>query len=251
MSAIDELLARFEPISLEKMDEVKLLNRLDTKFAFKAVQLPAILEQVQSSYYILEVSQVRKQHYETLYFDTPERMLYLNHHNKRMNRFKVRSRKYIDSDECYFEIKFKTNRGRTIKVRNRQTELREEIAGSQEQMLNSHTNLTPGMLKPALWVDFSRITLVNHALTERATIDTGLTFRNESGEFSYTGVVIAEIKQDRSGSSLLSHLLHAEHIPVLKISKYCLGTISLNHHIKKNNFKQKYNYLNKLNHDIC
>ncbi len=251
MSAIDELLARFEPISLEKMDEVKLLNRLDTKFAFKAGQLPAILEKVQSSYYVLEVSQVRIQHYETLYFDTPERMLYLNHHNKRMNRFKVRSRKYVDSGQCYFEIKFKTNKGRTLKERSRQTGLREEIAGKQEQLLNSRTKLTPGMLRPALWVYFSRITLVNHAMTERVTIDTGLTFRNESGECSYPGVIIAEVKQDSSGSSLISHLFHKQHIPGIKISKYCLGTISLNHQIKKNNFKQKYNYLNKLNHDIC
>jgi hypothetical protein len=249
MSTIDVLINQFEPISLSQMDEVKLLNRMDTKFAFRAGQLPGILEQAKSSYYILDINHMRQQRYETLYFDTPEHLLYLNHHNKRMNRFKVRSRRYVDSDQCYFEIKIKTNKGRTVKERNRHNGSQEIIAGKQEQLLASRTKLTPAMLMPALWVDFSRITLVNHGLSERITIDTGITFRFGPEVFSYPGVVIAEVKQDRSGTSLLSHLLHTLHIPGIKISKYCLGTISLNHHIKHNNFKQRLIHLNTLNHD--
>jgi hypothetical protein len=232
------------------MDEVKLLNRMDSKFTFCREKLPCIMEQLYSSYYVLEIDQVRLQRYETLYFDTSGYHLYLNHHNKRLNRFKVRSRKYVDSGLCYFEIKFKTNKGRTFKARNRQKSPQNEIAGRNEQLLISGTNLTPDMLHPALWVNFSRITLVNHMMSERVTIDTGLTFRNESGECSYPGVVIAEVKQNRSGFSAIADILHKEHVPGTKISKYCLGIISLNSHIKQNNFKQKLYHLNKLNHDI-
>ena len=94
MSIIDEMLASFEPISLEKMDEVKLLNRMDSKFVLNAGKLQEILAQLHSSYYVLEINHIRLQRYETLYFDTPEHRLYLNHHNKHLNRFKVRSRKY-------------------------------------------------------------------------------------------------------------------------------------------------------------
>jgi hypothetical protein len=250
MSTIDEMISAFEPISLAKMDEVKLLNRMDTKFVFKAEKLPGILAQLASQYYVLEVDQVRNQRYETLYFDTPGHMFYLNHHNKHLNRFKVRSRKYLDSGMCFFEIKFKNNKRRTIKERNRQKGPQEEITGKQEQLLATCTKLTPEMLQPSLWVNFSRITLVNHGMSERVTIDTGLTFKNGSGERTYPGVVIAEVKQDRSGSSSIAAILHQEHIPGSGISKYCLGVISLDKHIKQNNFKQKLLHFNKLNHDI-
>jgi VTC domain len=250
MSIIDELIAPFEPISLEKMDEVTLLDRIDNKFVFRAEKLPGILAQLYSSYNILEIGQVRIQRYETLYFDTPIHTLYLNHHNKRLNRFKVRSRKYVDSGLCYFEIKFKNNKSRTFKKRNRQTGPQEAITGRQEQLLTSCTKLTPGMLMPAIWVNFSRITLVSHTMLERVTIDTGLTFKNGTAECTYPGVVIAEVKRNRSGSSVISGILHKEHVQGSNISKYCLGMISLHEHIKQNNFKQKLLHFNKLNHDI-
>lgn len=244
------MIAPFEPISLETTNGVELLNRIDTKFAFNASKLPGILEQLYSSYFILKIEQVRLQRYETLYFDTPDHHLYLNHHNKRMNRFKVRSRKYVDAGLCYFEIKFKNNKGRTFKQRNRQKGPQQEITGKNEHLLTSGTKLTPEMLRPAMWVNFSRITLVNHGMTERVTIDTGLTFKNDSGECTFPGVVIAEVKQNRSGFSAIADILHKEHIRATKISKYCLGIISLNSHIKQNNFKQKLYHINKLNHDL-
>jgi hypothetical protein len=251
MSIIDELTLPFEPVSLEKLDQVKLLNRVDSKFVFSALKLPDILGHLYASYYILEINQVRLQRYETLYFDTPDHRLYLNHHNKRLTRFKVRNRRYVDSDLCYFEVKFKNNKGRTFKERKKQTGPPEVITGRQEQLLTACTNLTPEMLLPTLWVNFSRITLVNHGMTERVTIDTGLTFSNGSSEISYPGVVIAEVKQERSHYSVVSGILHQEHVPGTNISKYCLGMISLDRHIKQNNFKQKLLFFNKLNHDSC
>ena len=250
MSTIDELIATFSPISLEKMDDVTLLNRMDKKFVFNVAKLPVILEQIAPFYHVLEIGQLRNHHYETLYFDTPGYQLYLNHHNKRLNRFKVRSRRYADSGLVYFEIKFKNNKGRTIKERNRQKGPQEEIAGRQEAWLASCTSLTPGMLKPALWVSFSRITLVNCGFTERVTLDTGLSFRNEFGEIAYADVAIAEVKQDRSAGSVIANVLHKEHVLAKKISKYCLGIVSLNHQIRQNNYKEKLHYINKLNHDI-
>lgn len=250
MSIIDELITPFKAISLREMEDVKLLNRRDTKFVFGAEKLPAIMEQLYPSYYILEVDGVRLQHYDTLYFDTPGHHLYLLHHNKRLNRFKVRSRRYLDSDLCYFEIKFKNNKGRTFKERNRQQGPQEEISGQQEELLASLTGYKPAMLQPSLQVIFSRITLVNRALTERVTIDTGITFRCENAEKAYPGLVIAEVKQDRSAFSAIAHILHKVHIPKTRISKYCLGIVSLNRTIKQNNFKHKLYLINKLNHDI-
>ncbi len=251
MSTIDQLIASFDPITLERMEEVKLLNRVDSKFAFRAGQLPLLLEQMQRDYFVLEIDGVRLQHYDTLYFDTDDHRLYLNHHNKRANRFKVRSRRYSESGVAYFEIKFKTNKGRTNKIRNKQKGLREEIAGKQADLLREGTGMEPDSLRPALQIFFSRITLANRALTERVTIDTGLTFRNGSGEHAFPGVVIAELKQDRSAASPLSELLHGHHIRPCRVSKYCIGLASVNPAIRQNNFKRKLLNLKKLNHDVC
>lgn len=251
MSTIDKLIASFDPITLGKMEEVKLLNRVDSKFAFRAGQLPMLLEQMRPDYFVLEIDGVRLQNYDTIYFDTPGHQLYLNHHNKRANRFKVRSRRYSESGVAYFEIKFKTNKGRTNKIRNKQKGPREEIAGRQADLLREGTGMEPEALQPALQVAFSRLTLANRALTERVTIDTGLTFRNGSGEHSYPGVVIAELKQDRSAASPLSALLHRHHIRPCRVSKYCIGLASVNSSIRQNNFKRKLRNLNKLNHDDC
>jgi hypothetical protein len=250
MFTIDEMLAPFHPISLEKMDEVKLLDRMDTKFVFNAVKLPDILNQLHSAYHVLEIGQVRLQKYETQYFDTPGNLCYLQHHNKRLSRFKVRTRRYADSGLCYFEIKSKNNKGRTSKERRKQMGLQDEISEKSARFLTSATGLTPSQLRPSIRVDFSRITLVNNELTERITLDSGLTFRDEAAESGFPGIIIAEIKQNRSGASRFQSVLHQAHIQEFRISKYCLGMISLNPDIKQNNFKEKLHYIIKTSHDI-
>ncbi|MCK9203411.1 MAG: polyphosphate polymerase domain-containing protein [Bacteroidales bacterium] len=250
MSIIDELLLRFSAITLPEMDRVTLLNRVDTKFIFRVGKLPAILKKLPEVYRALEIEGNRQTHYETLYFDTPDYRMYLDHHNKKLNRFKVRSRKYVESNQCFFEVKFKNNRGRTIKKRVNDTTLNDIINDNPGELLSELTPYRPEMLVPSLRVFFSRITLVNKSLTERITLDTGLSFQKGDETASYPGVVIAELKQDRSQRSRFRTALREEHVVQSSMSKYCLGIISLNQHIKKNNFKSKMLNINKLNHDI-
>src|SRR5687767_7859268 len=117
IDSISEALLQFAPISLDEMDGVKLMDRTDTKFLFKAEQLPAFLEQLATSYRVLEINDRRICRYETLYFDTADFQLYLCHQNGKLNRYKVRFRRYVESDVSYFEVKLKNNKGRTIKTR--------------------------------------------------------------------------------------------------------------------------------------
>ncbi len=248
MSITDELLAPFTPVTLREMDAVKLLNRMDAKFVFSAGLLPALLGQLVSSYHILEIGTVRQQHYETLYFDTPGNRLYLDHHNRRLNRFKVRSRRYLDSGDLFFEIKFKSNKGRTRKERIRHAEPWDRIGSKQEELLAAGTGFSPEMLRPSLMVSFSRITLAGKEMAERVTIDTGLSFRNDTGRMEYPGIAIAEVKQDRSCRSVITGVLHGMHVPPTRVSKYCIGLASVHPGLKQNYFKQKLHLINKLNH---
>lgn len=97
MNTLSQVLSRFEPISLEQMDNVRLMDRTDTKFVFRIEQLPFFLEQVSNDYRVLEVTSARISRYETLYFDTEDFQLYLKHQNGKLNRYKIRFRKYVES----------------------------------------------------------------------------------------------------------------------------------------------------------
>src|ERR1051326_3393647 len=106
MLAVDsDLIGEFEPISLKEMDNVKLMNRTDTKFLFNIKYLPEILDEVKDHYRILEVEGKRLSRYETLYYDTEEFEMYKAHHQGRLNRFKIRHRTYVESSLGFLEVK--------------------------------------------------------------------------------------------------------------------------------------------------
>lgn len=95
MQEIADILSKFSPIAIAQMDEVKLLNRTDTKYILSVEQLENILPQLTKDYTCLEVENTRMSSYKTLYFDTNERMFYHHHHNGKPNRYKVRMRQYF------------------------------------------------------------------------------------------------------------------------------------------------------------
>ena len=60
-------------------------------------------------------------------------------------------------------------------------------------------------------------------------------------------IVIAEVKQERmSRSSDFMRIAKEMHILPIRISKYCLTTLSLNPELKQNRFKEKVLFINKL-----
>jgi len=118
MDQIQNILSHYKPIELSKIEEVALLRRVDTKFILQIDQLGTILEQIVDDYHILHVQNVSLQNYRTLYFDKPDFQFYFQHHNGKLNRHKIRIRKYMDSDLCYLEVKLKNNVGDYQKSRS-------------------------------------------------------------------------------------------------------------------------------------
>ncbi len=246
---LSSVLYSFEPISLEEMDRVKLLDRIDTKFVFNHQQLPGILTALVPHYQILEIKGTRQSRYETLYFDTPDHQLYLAHHNGRPKRYKVRYRKYVDSDLVFFEIKYKDIKGRTHKSRIKRNAIDDTIEGESKKLLSEKTPLSPEGLLSNLWVYYSRITLVKRSGTERLTLDLDLHYKKDEQNLGYENVVIAEVKQDKLSSSPFIDMMKTFHVHEGSISKYCLGMAALDNTLKKNNFKPHVLTLNKLCYD--
>ena len=228
------------------MDAVKLLNRVDTKFTFNKSQLLPLLNELRESYNVLDICGLRQCRYKTLYFDTPDLRMYTLHHNGKLNRYKVRLRRYEDSGINFFEIKFKDNKKRTIKKRISRKEFNDVITGKAERFLAETCPFTAELLKPAVMVYYRRITLVSKTFSERLTIDVGLTFEKEGRQKSFDPLCIVELKQDSSTRSPALALMRKFHIQDVSMSKYCFGIISLCENVKKNNFKPKLKEINKI-----
>ncbi len=230
------------------MDGVKLMNRTDTKFTFNLIQFENILEDISKNYRVLEIEGKRISGYKTLYYDTAKLNLYTKHHNGELNRYKIRHRTYVESKLGFLEVKFKNNKGRTVKNRIKKSEVPMNWEGESETFLNTLLPFEPQTLLPVLWVNYSRLTLVNMADAERLTIDLNLEFVNGKITKKLSNLVIAEVKQEKRKSSPFIKVMKKYHIREGSISKYCLGIALTCDTVKKNNFKEK---LHTIKHLIC
>ena len=238
-------LTHFDPIFLEQMKGVELMNRVDTKYVMPRGVFNEILPQLKDDYFVLEVEGKRMSAYSTEYFDTPNFGFFLDHHNKRGNRFKVRIRKYIESDLYFLEVKNKF-KGRTRKMRMRVNDFEDKLSeGSKEYVAAVMGYDVP--LEPALWNSFDRITMVNKKEKERLTIDVNLTFHYDDQSIEFNHFVIAELKQERiNRESLFYRIMKKYGIRPNSFSKYCVGAITLNPDLKSNNFKKHMLLIDKL-----
>ena len=252
---IADLLQSFEPISLAQMESVKLMNRIDTKYAVPMTILPLILESAKADYYVQEIDGKRVATYDTMYYDTESLDMYVRHHDRQLVRQKIRVRQYVDSNLTFLEIKRKNNKGRTSKKRivvpgfdiNAETpsvlkhKRKEDEAVTVASFIDAKCRYEWSEISPHLWTKFHRITLVNKAKTERLTIDMDLVWENVvSGEKkTFSDLVIIELKRDGNVPSKMTHIMLDHRIHPLKISKYCIGTALTTPEIKKNRFKSK------------
>ncbi len=246
MNNISQIAINFSPISLDEMDDVKLMSRTDTKFAFKASKLPVLMERMIPFYKVLDIKGKLIHDYKSLYFDTDGRKFYLDHHNGRVNRNKVRFREYVGSSLTFLEVKRKNNKGRTIKKRMKVNAISDQLTSQQQQYVNKI--IGKGIAVEAKqWINFSRITFVHKEQKERLTVDIDLTFMNSKNSGDLKHIVIAEVKQERmSRSSDFMRIAKELHILPIRISKYCMSTLALNPDLKQNRFKEKKIFINKL-----
>jgi hypothetical protein len=247
MDTVFSILNSFEPISLEQMEPVKLMDRIDKKFMLRLDLLPSVLKEISKDYFVLEIAGKRSTTYQTIYFDTVRYDCFIKHQNGKLNRYKIRSRQYVESNLNFFEVKFKSNKGRTQKDRIRCDEQVQNIEGRAHDFMQSTTNLNASDFHPCMFINFIRITLVSKQLDERCTVDINLHFKNKTAEKHYKDLVIVEAKMGSSkkASSIVSAMKKFR-VREKSISKYCLGVSMLVPGIKRNTFKPTLLYIHKL-----
>ena len=247
-----ESLEKLAPITLEEMDSIKLMNRIDTKYVTNEATLLRLLEAAAAAGYRALVSGSGKlQPYDSVYFDTADLYMFHLHRNRRLVRQKVRTRCYLSSGDSFLEIKRKNNHGRTKKKRTPipRAELMDFRADTAAcTYLADHSWFRAGELTPSAETAFSRITLVNPAKTERLTIDTQLFFKSfRSGrETSLQNAVIIELKQDGRADSQMKRILLDLRIRPMRVSKYCMAVTLTDPSARGGRFKQKVRNIEKI-----
>ena len=245
MRASPSLIAdRFpQAIGLEELEAAAALqDRVDTKYLVSCDVFAALAERLSGTHAVLEIGSRRSFRYHSVYFDTATLTAYRDHMQRRRRRYKCRSREYVDSGVCTFEVKLKGLRGRTIKHRMaydraRRDELSEPALQFVRDCLErSYGRFPEGDLEPALAVSYARVTFVAPGLGERVTCDFDLGFCAPSGATGRLAedTVIVESKS-ASGSAVADRALRALGArPEGACSKYCLGVGLTNPRVNSN-----------------
>jgi len=237
-------LGGFNTVSLADSGEVKLMNRIDRKYWFSVSLLPELLEDTREYYDILEINGQHIMDYETIYFDTRDDQMYRSHHNKKLNRYKIRKRRYFSTNKEFLEIKLKNNKQRMIKERMESTGSQKNFTMEETEFLSQKSPFDGTWLSPALKNHFQRITLVHKEKTERCTLDFNLKFTNQSGTVTLKNMAVAEIKRSRNKhSSPLLNILREKRIRQRGLSKYCTGRAILEPQLKQNAFKPRLRFI--------
>ena len=240
-------LLNFDKITLAEMNSVSLMKRVDTKFILKESQLLEVLSKLYEDYKILEIDQERLMKYSTLYFDSENKKCFNDHHNGKLNRYKIRMRKYLVSDICFLEIKKKNNLGITNKIRRQIKDFETNLTTESKEFI-TESNINNLLLEPSLYNNFSRMTLVNKNEPERITIDVDLSFSFRNDKKKFDKLVVVEIKQEgKRLNTTINRALKSMSILPTNFSKYCIGISNIIDNIKSNRFKEINLKINKIN----
>lgn len=220
------------------------MSRIDRKYWFHISKLEQVLQQTLPEYYILEIEGQRLMDYQTTYYDTPDNLMYLKHHNGKMNRHKIRQRKYVSTNSSFLEIKLKTNKKVTIKNRVEAPFEKNSFLPSEISFIRHETPYSGENLVHVLYNKFKRLTLIHRDKLDRCTIDISPVFWNDNNAVNIYDLAIFELKRGKSlKSSPIVEILRNLKIRQRGMSKYCTGRALLEPELKHNTFNPRLRFL--------
>jgi hypothetical protein len=188
---------------------------------------------------VLTIEGVRTFRYESVYFDTVDLASYLGAARRRPQRFKVRTRSYLDTVLCMLEVKTRDARSRTVKHRHPyDINLRSQLTSIGRQFVASipHSAPTAERLHPMLTTAYRRATILLPGA--RVTIDIDLTWERPDGQATALGhLALIETKTPGPPCTIDRILWQAGHRPV-GISKYATGLAALSPDLPANKWNR-------------
>ena len=238
-------LSTFDRVGLAGLNRrAALLDRMEDKYIIAVTALRRILSGLASEFDVLAIDDEVVFNYETIYFDSDDLVAYRDHAQGKRKRFKIRSRRYVESDRCFFEVKLKGIRGRTIKER-------------MEYPSSEHGTVTPDAraflsacfrdvygtefphdVSPSLPMRYRRITLVGKRAAERVTVDFALEFQRDDRSWlaAPPEFAIVEVKSEH-GRGVADGIVRRHGLRGTACSKYCIGLNVIQPNLRYNAFK--------------
>lgn len=231
MAAIEDLFADLRPVSLDDLNErAALQRRIDNKYVVPVDELAALVERLSDAHEVLEIDGRRVFEYESVYFDTPSLRCFHDHVRDVRPRFKVRTRCYVTTGDCFFEVKVKHEDGETSKRSiDYEPEQRDVIFPKATELLSDvlgeHDLEEPDDPEPSLVTAFRRVTVAARDRPERTTFDFEVSVRDPSGDAASlnTNYAIAETKT-ADGDGAWDRALAQAGCEPISLSKYRVGT---------------------------
>lgn len=164
----------------EVTEQAALQVRIDRKCMVPVERFAELIVRLPQGYAVLEVDGLRGFAYESVYFDTPDLLTY-RHLQGRRRRYKVRTRAYLDTADCVFEVKLKGPRDRTVKAQLPYSLAdRTHVTPPARAFLVDRLEKAYGQLAPRLAARvttlYRRTTLVDLDRGTRLTCDVDLTY---------------------------------------------------------------------------
>jgi hypothetical protein len=221
---------QLEPIGLDElMSTADLQTRRDRKYLVPEVLLKDVLDDV-SAARVLTIDGRRSFAYESVYFDTADRVSYLGAARRRPRRFKVRTRSYLDTELCVLEVKTRDARQRTVKHREPydfDDRYHLSVGGRAFVAEIEQAAAVVDELDPALITTYQRTTLALTAGSSRVTIDADVTWADVDGQQTrLAGWVLIETKTTGAPCAFDRALWRHGQRPAV-ISKYGTGLAAL------------------------
>ena len=226
----------------EMMRTASLQTRLDRKYILEPAVIESVIAELTTSLRRLEIGDRCEFAYETTYFDTDELDAYRGSAFGRRRRFKVRTRAYLDTQECWIEVKTVAGRGHTVKERiDHPFDRRTKLDAMAAAFVATHGVPTEVVqrLRPTLQTRYRRTTLADHH-DARMTLDTDLACRTDRGTSGIGDRVLLETKSPGAATDVDRSLWRAGIRPV-RVSKYGTGLAAVDPRLPANKWHRTLN----------
>jgi hypothetical protein len=215
------------PVSLANLQHhAEFLTRKDRKYLLPAASVSDVLDQLDGSICALEIDGQRSFTYETPYFDEDDFTSYFSALRRRSNRFKVRTRLYIESGLCQLEVKLRNSRGQTVKHRRQHDNASlTELTDDERAWLRTFPQVTDHALSlnHHMTTIYRRSTLMLSGGSGRVTIDHDVEFVSPGGHrLALPSIAIVETKGPGKPTAADRALWRLGHRPV-SMSKFTVG----------------------------
>ena len=230
-------------LTLDEVDENAALQvRVDRKYVVAAHTWGDVLDSLSGRPHVLEIEGLRSFRYSSTYYDTAELASYRDAVRSRPHRFKVRTRRYVDTGAFAVEVKMRSTSGATVKSREW---LATDVPSLGGRLPATAATFVSGFerigacatdLAEVLTTSYERVTLVTD--DARVTVDRNVAATDTNGRrMDYGDQLIVETKS-AGGAGAADRALWASGTRPARISKYGTSLAALRPELPSNRWSR-------------